>query len=181
MSDSYPQQQPPQYGGPNQQPPQYSGAPQYQGGQGQMGQPTPGPRPALVSRGMMLIYSGIGLAALSAIIGAFATTAQFEDVEGVSAGQFSVFVVIFSLLIYAGGAVVAYFAGKGQNWARITSTVFAGIAVIQLLSAFLNVIAADGMLIVVNLLMALACVVYAVGHVFLWNAQANAWYRSTPR
>lgn len=149
--------------------------------------PARGPRPAPVSLAVKLIWAGIALSLVSAII-TFAVLDDLVDAaldqssaQGVSEATMRASVlggVVVGLVIGVGlNVLLAIFIARGANWARITYTVLAALGLVFGLIGIVNGGAGPAVLTVVSLL---SLVLAAVILVLLWRKESSAWF-ATPR
>ncbi len=145
-----------------------------------------GPRPRPVDLAVKLIWVGIALSILGAII-TFATLDTIVDqaledsgASGVGADAArtgAVVGAVIGLLISVGlYAVLAIFIGKRHNWARIVYTVLVALAIVLSVFGFLGTPQPLALMVLslVQLLLSVAVLV------LLWRPESNAWF-SAPR
>ena len=164
--------------------PQYPTDPNNPSGGPAYGAPTGrGPRPPSVDLAVKLIWGAIAVSLISGIAtfvlidtiidqqleAAGASEAINADTIRSAAIVGAVFGLIISVAIYA---LLAIFIGKGANWARIVYTVFTVIGVLVSFFGF----GAQPVLLMVLSLIGLVLSVAAV--VFLFRADANAWFKA---
>lgn len=139
-----------------------------------MGAPAPPERPGTVLAAAIMTYIGSGLMILLGLLFLIGSSiAGFRQGVAEGAGMVSVpagvLVVggIFLAFIGTGLVVLAVFAQRGRNGARIALTVIGGVfLVMQLLS--MVTAGAQGVI---------GFVWICVAITLFWNAAANAWYR----
>ena len=166
--------------------PQYPSGPTPPGGYA-AAQPARGPRPAPVSLAVKLIWVGIALSVVSAIV----TVAVLDDLvdaaldqpgaQGLPAATIrasAVGGVVIGLVIGAGlNTLLAIFIGRGANWARITYTVLAALGIVFGLIGMASGSAGPAVLTVISLV---SLLIAAAVLVLLWRKESGAWF-STPR
>ena len=142
-----------------------------------------GPRPASVDLAVKLIWGAIAVSLLSGI----ATFVMIDSIidqqleasgvgEAVTADAIrtaalmsAAFGLVISVALYA---LLAIFIGKGANWARIVYTVFTVIGV--LVSVF-GLGSQPALLLTLSLV---GLVLSVAAAVFLFRADANAWFKA---
>ena len=152
--------------------------PQYQGGNAPEQSAPAAPAPASVSKGVKLIYAGVALAIILNIIIFVVSPSPEASAENPNTARAGgILGLIFTIIIYGLGAFMGSLAGKGKNWARIVSTVFAGIATLNVLAAIAGLfLFEDTLLLVLAVLNLLSSLIYVVGNILLWTGGANQWY-----
>lgn len=178
----------PQYGGQQYAQNAPQGAPQYGGQQYEVASGKPqGPAPSAVKKGTLLIYVACALAVIGAILSTLGQKIVDSSAAGGAAG--SVAGVFGAVVVAVIGAVFAYLASTGKNWARITSVVFGGVALLRLILVIVSMmgviaLAHDGtmsinaMYYVGAALVIISHLVYIVGNIMYLLKPASAWYRS---
>jgi len=196
--EQYPQGQPGQPGQPGQQYPQYPQYPQGQPGQqypqypqGQQYPPTgqgpaPVPPPSIVNA-VRLMYAGAGLALLNAIVSLLSIGRIRRLVEqrnpGLSLRQVNAAVavavgviVVVALIGVALWLWMAWANKRGKSWARILSTVFFGLATLDLVGSLAVAGTATG-----RLLGGVGWLVGLVTIIFLWQRASSEYYQAMSR
>ncbi len=141
--------------------------------------PTPRPRTVTAGIGAFLVYtvlslisSVIGFVTFDTLVEQAAEDAGFEaDLSGLE-DAIAISSLVFGLVIAGLYLVMAWFAWKGANWARIVLWVFGGIA---LLLGLLGLASSSGVLALLGVLQLAALV---AGVVLLALKPSNAWYRA---
>ena len=177
-------QQPPGQGGYGQQ--GYGQDPYGQQGYGQNpyggpGQQVKGPRPKSVDLAIKLIYVGVAVSIVSAVVQFLflddLVDQQLDATGGAAAGSEdlvrtgAIIGLVIGLVIGVGIAVLfAYFIGKGANWARVVYTI---LSVLGLLFSLFGLFSLP----VVPLLLGLVGIVLTVAVlVLLYRPDSNAWF-----
>lgn len=179
-------QQPQQYG---QQPQGYGAAPTYGSAPaaGYGSAPTPVSRPSTVQYAVYLMYAGAALGIISMILGFVLLDDVRQQVEEqlaasgqpVDQGLVDATVtvglvvgVVFGLVGAGLWIMNAVFCGRGANWSRILSTVFAGILVLTSLVTFFQPGSA-----VTKVLQLLTLLVGVAAVVLLWQRPSNLFFQ----
>ena len=153
-------------------------------------QPARGPRPASIKTSINLVWA---LVALS-VIGTLTSLIYLDDLvdaaleqAGTGGGAITestaratvlvttVIGVIIGVLLYA---LLAYFLGKGKNWARIVITVFGGLGVVFGLISLAT--SAGTQPVLFTIVAVLQLVLLAALLFFLWKKESSQWLTGKP-
>lgn len=157
--------------------PQYPTDPASQGGVA----PAKPPRPTAVEKAVKLIWANIALSLVGAVV-TFAMLDSLVD-RAMESADASVDADTLRAGFIVGGAVglaisvalfamLAYFIGKGANWARITYTV---LSVLGFLLSLVGIGDQPALFLLLSVL-SLALTVWAL--ILLWTQESSAWFKA---
>ncbi|MDP9822374.1 hypothetical protein [Nocardioides massiliensis] len=144
-----------------------------------------GPRPSAVDTALKLIWAGIALGVISALLtfvylddlvdAALENADATMELSESAARGGAIASVIFGLVVGVGLMVlVAVFIGKGANWARIVFTV---LGVLSVLGVLLTLTNPSGP--VILLILSLVQVILTIAAiVLLFKSESSAWFKS---